>query len=229
MTISTYCNSWSSSLKRKPGKVKVKCPTIWWCYPLAWLLLIIKKKVSVSNMAILTLLRRWDYWNSLTIPSKDHCLYRTVLPLLQKEKKLPDFTSTKKELTFAFICLKTVLLQKDKPIFFQIPNKFYGRLWKGISSAEQITESCGVLKHSWNRPPHLDTWFQSLGKGTLHSLGFSYCDQSGNHFKDVNSDERDATHTTLLHFCTQVHSSQWIRKANANWALLETDWLSSTF
>jgi len=81
------------------------------------------------------------------IPSRDTVWYGAVLLLLPKEKKLPNFTSTKRELTsfffLKFIFLKTVLLQKDKPIVFQIPNKFYGRLWKGIRTAEQITENWG--------------------------------------------------------------------------------------
>lgn len=50
--------------------------------------------------------------------------------------------------------------------------------------------------------------FGGPGRAALCTLRFTYFDPSRSPSKDLNSDERDASHSTLFLLCTQACNSQ---------------------
>lgn len=78
-----------------------------------------------------------------------------------------------------------------------------------ISGAGNFTKGSPVSSDVLEEPnPHLDGYLRVQAEPPSAYSRLSSSDLARSPFKDLNLDERDADHSTLLFFCSQVLSSQ---------------------
>lgn len=112
-------------------------------------------------------------------------------------------------LTLTYLVLDSFAVVKKPQLQSLILDIFFHISWAG-----NFTKGSPVSSHVLEEPnPRLDGYLRVQGEPPSAYSRLSSSDLSRSPFKDLNLDERDAGLSSLLFFCSQVLSSQWIKKA----------------